>query len=656
MATSPTPPFRSCSAHLVCLRSVVASGMATCLKWCATGLALAVLGGLFPAGVWAAAPVAGAVAVTSQPGPDLTYGEEGDTILLEVTFDQVVFVTGTPSINLKLGEAIKAAAYRSGSGSTSLVFGYTVAAGDLATAGVAVEAGSLALGGGTIQNQGGEAALLAHPALAPSAAHMVDRRCVVDAGLVSLSGTFDIATSDGCLIPVQNRPDPPGVELHWQVPSGAEHAVVFVSGDSDHPRLDTTTVGVENGTRRGVDDGIVCNALGECGGANDYHAPFRFASADVNSAGRHVYAAYQYGRAPGAFGTATLHVTLVPRVAGVQVGDGSCRATPSLTWDAPPDLGRAVSWIALLTQDEESFPKRRGRPGVFEVTQPTVSLPGLAVGQTYFAKILPQVEALGAGGYLETGRVENAQWISITVQAPPAFASAVEDLVLRAGTSLTDDGLSLPRTSGACGPYAYELCLKADAAAGTCASVALPSGLTFNPANGSLAGTPAGTAPEAEYIYIVRNSSGHAVSGEFSLAVAGPGEADDSVPAIASLRFDSAPASDAQGYADAESVSLEVEFDQPVYVSRRPAVAFTVGSAERQLVYTGGSGTDKLKFAYTVAACDADADGVSVAADAFDLAGGVVVSAADRTVLADLSHEALDGGTAHRVAASCPEQ
>ena len=618
-------------------------------------LAVMVLATLFPAAAWAAAPVVGSVAFTSEPGPDRTYGEQGDAILITVAFDQAVYVTGLPSINLQLGETVGRANYRSGSGGAHLVFGYTIAPGEFTTVGVAVESGSIALNGGTIQNQAGEAALLAHPALALDAAHMVDRRCVLDAGLVALSGTFDIVTSDNCLIPVQGGPAPPGLELHWQSPAGAEHAVVFVSGDSAHPGLDTTTVGVENGTRHGVDDGIVCNALGECGGTDDYHAPFRFGDGDVNSTGNYVYAAYQYGRRPGAFGTATLHVTLVPRVTGVEVADGACRASPSLTWDAPPALGRSVSWVVLLTRDAESFPKRRGRPGVFEVTQPHIGFPSLIVDQTYYAKVLPQVEALGSGGYLETGRADNAQQVSFTVQSPPVLLSSVEDLVLRVGTPVADDSLSMPRMSGDCGPYTYALCLKTDVADGTCASVVLPSGLTFNPANGSLAGTPAGAEPEAEYVYTVRNSRGYAVSGEFSLAVARPGGEGDSVPAIASLRFDSEPA-DPQGYADAEVISLEVEFDQPVYVSRRPTVALTVGSAERQLVYTDGSGTDKLKFAYTVAACDADADGVSVAADAFDLAGGVVVSTADRTVLAHLAHASLDGDAVHRVVASCPGQ
>jgi DNA topoisomerase IA len=61
-------------------------------------------------------------------------------------------------------------------------------------------------------------------------------------------------------------------------------------------------------------------------------------------------------------------------------------------------------------------------------------------------------------------------------------------------------------------------------------------------------------------------------------------------------------------------------------------------------------------FAYTVAACDSDADGVAVAANAFDLASGIVVSATDRMVMAELSHEAVNGGAGHHVTTACPGQ
>lgn len=650
-------PVRDRSAPLVCLWSPCAPGFRSLLKGCAAVLALMVAGALLPTPAWAAAPVVGGLAITSQPGPDRTYGEEGDYIRVALTFDQVVHVTGTPSIALQLGETVREADYQLGSGSPRLVFRYAITPGDLATDGVAIEAGSIALNGGSITNVAGEVAELAHPALASDPSHLVDRRCVLDAGLVTSSGTFNLATSGACLIPVRGRPNLPGLELYWQVPDGVEHSVVFVSGDSAHPTLDTTTVGVVNGTRRGVDDGIVCNALGECGGADDYHAPFRFTPADLDANGRHAYAAYQYGRTPGPFGTATVHVTLVPRILSVSFNNGECGEVPSLAWNAPDNFGRAVSWIVLLSQDGETFPKRRGRPGVYETVQPTIRFPNLPpMDQTYHVKVLPQVLALGSFGYQATGRVENALPVAFSVKAPPVFLPFDANLVLRVGIPMADQSLTMPRMSMDCGPYKYDLCRKVDTDSQTCDSGALPPGLAFDATTGTITGTPTAVEPAAQYLYTVSNRFGYAVSSEISLAIAGAAAAGDTPPSIVSMRFDNLPAEASRGYAEGEEISLEATFDRPVSVSRLPAINFSVGNQTRHLVYADGSGMRKLRFTYTVTACDTDEDGIAVGTDAFDVTGGVVVADGNRIVLADLTHEPLDGGSVQRVAASCPDR
>src|SRR5687767_9307543 len=68
----------------------------------------------------------------------------GDTVSVHVVFDEAVNVTGTPRITLSSGATV---GYSSGTGTATLVFSYTVAAGqtsaDLDYAGT----GSLALNG-----------------------------------------------------------------------------------------------------------------------------------------------------------------------------------------------------------------------------------------------------------------------------------------------------------------------------------------------------------------------------------------------------------------------------------------------------------------------------------------------------------------------------
>ena len=83
-------------------------------------------------------------------GDDDTYAI-GDALKATVTFGAAVTVTGVPQLALQVGSETRTADYESGTGSTDLVFSYTVVEGDKDTDGVAVEAGTIALNGGTIQ-------------------------------------------------------------------------------------------------------------------------------------------------------------------------------------------------------------------------------------------------------------------------------------------------------------------------------------------------------------------------------------------------------------------------------------------------------------------------------------------------------------------------
>ena len=108
-------------------------------------------------------PTVTTVAVTSSPGDDGGYAA-GDAIDVTLTFSEAVTVTGAPQITLSVGGQNRTAAYSDGSGSTQLVFSYTVASGDEDRDGIAVVANSLALDGGAIR-AGATNATLAHAGL-----------------------------------------------------------------------------------------------------------------------------------------------------------------------------------------------------------------------------------------------------------------------------------------------------------------------------------------------------------------------------------------------------------------------------------------------------------------------------------------------------------
>ncbi len=101
-------------------------------------------------------PLATIIGVTAPAGG--TY-KAGDALNFTVTFGSAVTVTGTPSFVVTVGSTARTATYVSGTGTTALVFRYTVTLGDNAAGGIAV-ASPITLAGGTIAGAGSVAAVL----------------------------------------------------------------------------------------------------------------------------------------------------------------------------------------------------------------------------------------------------------------------------------------------------------------------------------------------------------------------------------------------------------------------------------------------------------------------------------------------------------------
>ena len=118
-------------------------------------------------------PTVRRIEISSDPGTDGTYAEE-EEVRVTVTFSRAVEVTGAPELELRVGTEVKQALYRSGAGSSELVFAYRVAEGDEDSDGVSIEAGSLLLDEGTIGDPSGNAALPDHEGLEADPRHRVD--------------------------------------------------------------------------------------------------------------------------------------------------------------------------------------------------------------------------------------------------------------------------------------------------------------------------------------------------------------------------------------------------------------------------------------------------------------------------------------------------
>ena len=137
-----------------------------------------------------AAPVVRYVTYHNSPASGDTY-RQGERIEVMAVFDIAVVVTGAPRLELTIGSDKRYANYYNPPGSddspeTTLVFLYTVQAGDVDTDGIYIAANALSLNGGSISRNGTDAEL-DHDAVAANANRKVDGRTMLAPAVISLS-------------------------------------------------------------------------------------------------------------------------------------------------------------------------------------------------------------------------------------------------------------------------------------------------------------------------------------------------------------------------------------------------------------------------------------------------------------------------------------
>ena len=109
-------------------------------------------------------PTVSSIAITGT-APTTGFYKQGDKIQATVTFSEVVNVTtGTPQLQLTIGTQKKAASYTTGTGTTALVFEYTVANLDNDTDGISIDANQLTAPENTIKDTVDNEAVLTHGA------------------------------------------------------------------------------------------------------------------------------------------------------------------------------------------------------------------------------------------------------------------------------------------------------------------------------------------------------------------------------------------------------------------------------------------------------------------------------------------------------------
>jgi large repetitive protein len=117
----------------------------------------------------------------------------GDVVAVQVVFSEAVNVTGTPQLTLETGTTDRVVNYASGSGSSTLVFNYTVQAGDTSPDLDYQSTSALALNGGTIKDLAGNAGILTLVAPGATGSLGANKAIVVDGVAPTVTGVTSSA-------------------------------------------------------------------------------------------------------------------------------------------------------------------------------------------------------------------------------------------------------------------------------------------------------------------------------------------------------------------------------------------------------------------------------------------------------------------------------
>ncbi|TNI64271.1 hypothetical protein CF121_02030 [Aeromonas media] len=123
------------------------------------------------------APAVDSIAISGASGAQNSRLNAGDVVSITVTMDEATLVDttgGTPRVALNVGGNTVYADYVSGSGTASLIFQYTILAGQNDANGISLGANALQANGGTLRDAAGNAATLTHGAVTDNASYLVD--------------------------------------------------------------------------------------------------------------------------------------------------------------------------------------------------------------------------------------------------------------------------------------------------------------------------------------------------------------------------------------------------------------------------------------------------------------------------------------------------
>ena len=596
--------------------------------------------------------VPASVSIVSAPESGDAYGL-GENIQVEITFTELVHVTGEPVLILSIGANSRSSEFVSGSGTEVLLFRYTVQAGDLDEDGISIAADALREGDITRATGGLVSTRL--PALPAQGGHKVD-------GLVA---------PRVARVEIVSRPESGGIYR-----AGEAIAVDIVFGEDVHVTGEPVlALSVGPNTRAAVfvsgsgtdtltfryvvqegdvdDDGVSIAASALTRGV--------IASASGDPA-RRVFEAMP--AQPGHKVDATRPPAVITEVRITSTpGDGDAYQADepievTVTFDAEVHVtGQPVVTVSVGGESRDAaFVSGSGTDMLtfrYVVQQGDVDEDGISIAASALT-----------GGVLASASGDPARRVFEAVPAQPghkvdALGPVTVSVIIattpaqgdtyRAGEHI-EITVTFDEQVHVTGKPVLTVSVGQESRQASFVSGSGTETLTFRYSvrQGDLDEDGISIAANALTGGVIEDARGNAAERAFAALGASDGHRVDATlsPAarVTDVRLSSQPET-ARTYTADEPVEVTVAFDRTVHVTGNPLLTIAVGGRSRSAGFASGSGTRSLLFRYVIQADDVDEDGISIAANA--LTGGAIEDDDGRAV--NRAFSAIAAQRDHRV-------
>jgi hypothetical protein len=315
--------------------------------------------------------VAPTITSVTSTTPNSTY-TVGQIIPITVQFSEPVNITGIPQLTLATGGAATPVNYTSGTGTNTLIFNYTVAAGNTSPDLDYLSTAALALNSGTIRDTATNNAVLTLPA--PSAANSLgaNKALVIDTTAPTVTINQAVAQTD----PTANSPvnftvtfskpvtgfDPSDINLTASTATGTLTPTITGTGP-------VYTVAVNGMTGGGnVITSIKANGVTDAAGNNNTASTSTDNTVIYNNTSPKVTSINRLTTSPTAAATATYEIKFSENVTGVDVSDftlvptgvtgasiGTLTAVDAKTYQLQVNTGSGSGAIGLNLTDDDSI-------------------------------------------------------------------------------------------------------------------------------------------------------------------------------------------------------------------------------------------------------------------------------------------------------------